>query len=128
MPSKYYAVKIGKTPGIYYNWEDCRKMVEGFPGAKYKSFSTLEDANAFMDENGKKDALTDAYAFVDGSFNWLPCAMWQEKCREALRQLKKQSVRAFRTLRSIMTIWESKCGRPERGNATKKVRLPILNM
>lgn len=69
MPSKYYAVKIGKTPGIYYNWEDCRKMVEGFPGAKYKSFSTLEDANAFMDENGKKDALTDAYAFVDGSFN-----------------------------------------------------------
>ena len=71
MPSKYYAVKIGKTPGIYYTWEDCRKMVEGYPGAKYKSFSTLEEANAFVNEKGSADIQTGAYAFVDGSFNVL---------------------------------------------------------
>lgn len=29
---------------IYTNWEDCRNYVEGYNGAKYKSFWTLEDA------------------------------------------------------------------------------------
>lgn len=71
MASKFYAVKIGKTPGIYYSWDDCKKMVEGFPGAKYKSFSTLEEANAFIgnSETDAAAALTTDYAFVDGSFN-----------------------------------------------------------
>ena len=35
MAKKYYAVKKGRTPGIYMTWDDCRKMVDGFPDAKY---------------------------------------------------------------------------------------------
>ena len=38
MASKYYAVKKGKVPGIYFNWNDCKAMVDGYPGAVYKSF------------------------------------------------------------------------------------------
>ena len=38
MASKYYAVKKGKVPGIYLNWNDCKAMVDGYPGAVYKSF------------------------------------------------------------------------------------------
>ena len=53
MASKYYAVKVGKVPGIYYSWNDCRKMVEGFPGAQYKSFQTIEEANSFIAETDK---------------------------------------------------------------------------
>ena len=45
---KYYAVKCGKTPGIYFSWDDCRKMVEGFSGAVYKSFGSLEQAEQFL--------------------------------------------------------------------------------
>ncbi len=71
MAVKYYAVKIGKVPGIYRTWDECKKMVDGFPNARYKSFLTLEEAKNFvgdqMQETDPKEL--DAYAFVDGSFN-----------------------------------------------------------
>ncbi|MGB4991612.1 MAG: RNase H1/viroplasmin domain-containing protein, partial [Agathobacter rectalis] len=52
MASKYYAVKKGKVPGIYFNWNDCKAMVDGYPGAVYKSFKTIEEAEKFI--NGEK--------------------------------------------------------------------------
>lgn len=45
---KYYAVKKGKVTGVFQNWEDCKASVDGYPGAVYKSFSTLREANAFV--------------------------------------------------------------------------------
>lgn len=75
---KYYAVRIGKMPGIYTTWEECRSMVDGFPGAVYKSFGTAEQAAAFLEgavlglgETHKEmqEQLPDCYAFVDGSYN-----------------------------------------------------------
>ena len=78
MAKKYYAVRVGKTPGVYLTWDDCKAMVDGFPGAIYKSFTSVADAEAFIDgvKNGseKSDVLEmideeNAYAFVDGSYN-----------------------------------------------------------
>ena len=45
---KYYAVKVGKTPGIYLTWEDCKSQVEGVSGAVYKSFPTLLEAEEYI--------------------------------------------------------------------------------
>ena len=45
---KYYAVKKGKTTGIFDNWDSCRESVDGFPGAEYKGFSTLEEARTYL--------------------------------------------------------------------------------
>jgi viroplasmin and RNaseH domain-containing protein len=45
MASKYYAVKKGKVPGIYFNWNDCKAMVDGYQGAVYKSFKTKRQKN-----------------------------------------------------------------------------------
>lgn len=42
--AKYYAVKNGRKPGIYSSWDECKKQVEKFKGAIYKSFTSLEDA------------------------------------------------------------------------------------
>ncbi|MHC1706657.1 MAG: viroplasmin family protein [Bacteroidales bacterium] len=42
--SKYYVVWIGKSPGIYNNWEECKKQVEGEKNARYKAYPTLEEA------------------------------------------------------------------------------------
>lgn len=67
MSGKYYAVKQGKIPGIYDNWDDCKKMVDGFSGAVYKSFQTLPEAEAFL--KGTAQELPEVYAFVDGSYN-----------------------------------------------------------
>lgn len=82
MASKYYAVKKGKVPGIYLNWNDCKAMVDGYPGAVYKSFKTIEEAEEFitgekiisgMKASGKNTSESgetcSTYAFVDGSFN-----------------------------------------------------------
>ncbi|KAI0245979.1 ribonuclease H-like domain-containing protein [Lactifluus subvellereus] len=44
----YYAVKIGKRPGIYTTWEDCREQVDGYPCARYKKMATVEGAEAWM--------------------------------------------------------------------------------
>ncbi|MFR9070916.1 MAG: viroplasmin family protein [Paraclostridium sp.] len=47
MSNKYYAVKVGKKPGIYNTWDECKEQVNKFPGAIYKSFKTLEEAEKF---------------------------------------------------------------------------------
>ena len=36
MAKKYYAVRVGKVPGIYQTWDECKKNVHGFPAAEYK--------------------------------------------------------------------------------------------
>lgn len=43
--SKFYVVWEGVTPGVYSSWNECKKQVEGFEGAKYKSFETETLAN-----------------------------------------------------------------------------------
>lgn len=67
---KYYAVKAGKVPGIYRDWESCKAQVHGFKGAIYKSFKTEEEALAFMGETReeKDDASYDVVVYVDGSY------------------------------------------------------------
>lgn len=89
MAKKYYAVKAGRKPGIYESWDECKALVTGFKGAIYKSFTSLEEAKAFMEigyetatgtkaPNSNKannenvtrpETIDDNYAFVDGSFN-----------------------------------------------------------
>ena len=61
MASKYYAVKKGKVPGIYFNWNDCKAMVDGYQGAVYKSFKTIEEAEKFI--NGEKIKATHTYGY-----------------------------------------------------------------
>ena len=77
---KFYAVKKGKTTGIFINWDECRDAVAGYPGAEYKSFFTEEDANAYLygTEKDERNHFLDKeeeclngqmVAYVDGSFD-----------------------------------------------------------
>ena len=34
MAGKFYAVRVGRTPGIYLSWDECKKNVDGFSGIK----------------------------------------------------------------------------------------------
>lgn len=71
----YYAVKNGKIPGIYNSWAECEAQVKGFKGAKYKKFSTYEEALDFIDDKGdflrpgEKLEDNEIIAYVDGSFD-----------------------------------------------------------
>lgn len=45
---KYYAVRVGRQPGIYQTWAECQAQTNGFKGAVFKSFPSLADAEAFL--------------------------------------------------------------------------------
>lgn len=79
---KYYGVRIGRNPGIYTDWNECRKSVTGFKGAQFKGFKTLKEAEDYVaapdNSTGEEsstgnaeisESLSEAYSFVDGSFN-----------------------------------------------------------
>lgn len=69
---KFYAVRIGRNIGVFNTWDECKEQVNGFYGAKYKSFSTLAEAEAFVGgEDAPKPEITiqpGIVAFVDGSY------------------------------------------------------------
>lgn len=56
---KYYAVRRGRTTGIFTTWDECKKNVTGYSGAEYKSFTSREDAQRFINE-GKSEQRTAA--------------------------------------------------------------------
>ena len=80
---KFYAVARGRETGIFDCWEDCRAQTEGFQGAVFKSFFTLAEANAWLDdcncssmnpefneppsENEVENSSADYVVFTDGS-------------------------------------------------------------
>ncbi len=47
--SSFYAVRQGRVPGIYTEWEEAACQVNGFPGAIYKKYKSLEQATQFVD-------------------------------------------------------------------------------
>lgn len=46
---KFYAVAVGRVSGIYTDWASAEKQVKGFAGAKYKSFPTKAEAEAWCE-------------------------------------------------------------------------------
>ncbi|KAI1804267.1 Caulimovirus viroplasmin-domain-containing protein [Daldinia bambusicola] len=44
----YYAVRVGRKPGVYDNWEECEKQVFKFSNAVFKGFDTHDAALAFV--------------------------------------------------------------------------------
>jgi len=49
--SKYYVVWEGHQVGIFDTWDKCKKQVDGYIAAKYKGFSTLEEAKKAFGSN-----------------------------------------------------------------------------
>lgn len=47
----FYAVALGRSPGIYESWAQAEAQVKGFAGARYKKFPTQAEAQAFVASN-----------------------------------------------------------------------------
>lgn len=58
---KFYAVKKGYSIGVYTDWNTCKKQVQGYSGAIYKSFSTEKEAKAFIKGNTSSKTNTKKY-------------------------------------------------------------------
>ncbi|KAI9361402.1 hypothetical protein BD770DRAFT_470763 [Pilaira anomala] len=44
----YYAVRYGRRPGVYTTWEECKKQIQGYPGASVSMCTTIEEAQAYL--------------------------------------------------------------------------------
>jgi len=41
---KFYVVWEGRAPGIYDSWEECQEQTVGYPGARFRSYTSQEAA------------------------------------------------------------------------------------
>lgn len=63
--NNFFVVWDGKEPGIYKSWEDCKRQIHGYAGAKYKGFETEKDAieaynSPYWEYVGKKSTRVSA--------------------------------------------------------------------
>lgn len=76
---KVYAVRKGRKTGLFYSWPVCQEQIKGYSGAEYKSFKSMQEANAYL-AGGTSIAQLPVIemleptpdtmlAYVDGSYN-----------------------------------------------------------
>jgi ribonuclease HI len=76
----YYAVAIGRTPGIFTSWKECYDQVNGFANATYKKYKTRMEAETFVSFHLNKQTndiattttindpfFPDYYVYTDGA-------------------------------------------------------------
>jgi len=76
--SKFYAVAVGRQPGIYSTWDECQSQVKGHSNARFKSFSSVEEAESFIDSatKGKNSSASAAAAEIE-SYSQIALSMKQ---------------------------------------------------
>jgi ribonuclease HI len=67
----FYAVKNGRTIGIFLNWVDCDNSVKGYTNALYKKFDTKKEADDFINNpETDEDPVVfspEYYVYTDGA-------------------------------------------------------------
>ena len=67
---KYYAIKADNYKNVVETWDECQEIIKDLKAPKYKSFHSMEEANAFLnDEVIKLKCDYDYVAYTDGSFD-----------------------------------------------------------
>lgn len=51
---KFYVVWKGHQTGIFENWEQCKKQIDNYPGAQYKSYETKATAEYAFQQKPEK--------------------------------------------------------------------------
>lgn len=73
MKRNYYAVRKGRQVGIFESWKQCKEQIHGFSGAEYKKFTSIEDAENFINytSSAKQSPLMPNHyeIWCDGSFS-----------------------------------------------------------
>lgn len=98
MAKKYYVIWKGKKTGVFTSWDEVKRYISGFPNAKYKSFSSKEEADrAFKNPDSviskEKKKKPKYYVVWDGS-NSRIYTDWDE-AREALKGLNMDHLKTF---------------------------------
>lgn len=58
MPKKIYAVRNGRQTGLFTTWAECQKQVTGYAGARFKGFTSAEEAMRWLSGDDCADSHT----------------------------------------------------------------------
>ena len=98
MTTKYYVVFVGKKPGVYDSWEDCKAQTDGFSGARFKSFKTVFDACNAWTEHVTGSPIPERPELAPASTpsshseeerpGWKPDSEYPPETQEALKRVR----------------------------------------
>lgn len=72
---KFYAVRKGRTTGIFTDWETCHQSVHGYKNSEFKSFPTEDEARAYLNKPSKEPPTQHKISdrglqvYTDGSYD-----------------------------------------------------------
>jgi len=66
---KYYAIKGENYSNIVETWDEAKKIISEVSKPKYKSFSSMEEAQSFLDDKEHLDDVTEPKCYIDGSYD-----------------------------------------------------------
>lgn len=95
---KFYVIWKGKKTGVFTSWDEVKRLISGVPGAKYKSFPSLAEAeHAFRNPDAvkpkNKPKKNKYYVVWDGPRSKI-YTDWDE-AREALKGLNMDHLKTF---------------------------------
>jgi len=72
----FYAVKVGRKPGVYLSWPECLAQVKKYPNYVIQKFKSEEEAWRYL--NGKSEETVAYYAVKEGKipgiyYSWEDC-------------------------------------------------------
>ena len=88
-----YAVAIGRSIGVFRNWDKTKSLVNRYPNARYKKFSTFQEANNYFKEN---TGLWLRVADIDKEFNDIEEArefIFNRKEKEKIQKIIRKEIR-----------------------------------
>lgn len=86
---KYYAVAVGKTRGIFTQWfgpSGAEVQVRGYPGAVYKGFSNLQEAEVFLEKHPAKPVRRATAAKPKRTVSKASTTLYTDSARQPVRK------------------------------------------
>ncbi len=119
MKQEYYAVAVGRKPGIYKTWAECEEQVKGYSKAEYKSFKTEREAKEYLKgKESKKEKATRICLLCER-----PSTGKTELCASCQRKKKALAAKALEESNGRI---DGMCNNTDLGIRVDNLRMNIL--
>ena len=93
---KYYAVKKGRTTGVFTEWSECEEQIKGFSGAEYCGFATKKEALSYLGlEDDEKEMFLEELGIAESGLDKLVKASYHLLNLISYLTAGEQEVRAW---------------------------------